>query len=44
MVRQLSKAQRQARLVELLQENPFTTDEELAKYFNVSIQTIRLDR
>ena len=44
MARLLSKAQRQARLVELLQENPFITDEELAKYFNVSIQTIRLDR
>lgn len=44
MVRPLTKAQRQARLVELLQENPFTTDEELAKYFHVSIQTIRLDR
>ena len=25
-------------------ENPFITDEELAKKFNVSIQTIRLDR
>ncbi len=44
MVRRLSKAQRQARLGELLQENPFITDEELAKYFDVSIQTIRLDR
>ena len=39
-----SKAERQRELVERLQEDPFYTDEELANFFNVSIQTIRLDR
>lgn len=39
-----SKAQRQRELVERLQDDPFYTDEELANLFNVSIQTIRLDR
>lgn len=39
-----SKAQRQSELVERLQEDPFYTDEELANLFEVSIQTIRLDR
>jgi len=44
MVQRASKAERQAQLVKLFSENPFTTDEELAKKFDVSIQTIRLDR
>ncbi|MGL6105366.1 transcription factor FapR [Romboutsia sp.] len=39
-----SKAQRQTELIERLQEDPFYTDEELATLFDVSIQTIRLDR
>ncbi len=39
-----SKTQRQTELLELLEQDPFYTDEELAMYFDVSIQTIRLDR
>lgn len=42
--RQLSRAERQQRLVETLRLNPFLTDEELAALFGVSVQTIRLDR
>lgn len=38
------KGERQAKLQELLGEDPFITDEELAEKFNISIQTIRLDR
>lgn len=40
----LEKKVRQEKLVKLLQNNPFLTDEELAAHFNVSVQTIRLDR
>lgn len=40
----LPKKERQQELVELLKEDPFITDEELSEKFNVSIQTIRLDR
>lgn len=40
----LSKASRQKKLLRLLQEDPFMTDEKLSQHFNVSIQTIRLDR
>lgn len=38
------KAERQQLLKETIQKKPFITDEELAKMFSVSIQTIRLDR
>ncbi|MBU5267843.1 transcription factor FapR [Virgibacillus proomii] len=38
------KAERQRLLKETIEKTPFITDEELAKQFNVSIQTIRLDR
>ena len=38
------KNERQTMLVETLQSNPFLTDEKLAQKFEVSIQTIRLDR
>jgi acyl-coenzyme A thioesterase PaaI-like protein len=38
------KAVRLRKLAEHIKENPFVTDEELAKLFKVSIQTIRLDR
>lgn len=31
-------------LIEKIEQTPFITDEELANFFNVSIQTIRLDR
>ncbi len=40
----LSKANRQKKLVELMEADPFLTDEDLAERFAVSIQTIRLDR
>lgn len=40
----LGKEKRQRELTNLIYANPFTTDEELAKRFDVSIQTIRLDR
>ena len=39
-----NKTQRQKELIELLDQDPFYTDEELSSYFDVSIQTIRLDR
>lgn len=38
------KKDRQAFLTATIQENPFITDEELAEKFQVSVQTIRLDR
>ncbi|MFO7246095.1 MAG: transcription factor FapR [Thermaerobacter sp.] len=38
------RRQRQRRLRQVLEENPFLTDEELAARFDVSVQTIRLDR
>lgn len=44
MVHRVSKEQRQKELANLLYTNPFTTDDELAKKFDVSVQTIRLDR
>lgn len=40
----LSKGERQARLVTELNVHPFLSDEELASLFEVSVQTIRLDR
>jgi len=39
-----SKRLRQSELQNVLDSNPFLTDEELAKRFAVSVQTIRLDR
>lgn len=44
MAKQLNKKQRQAELVSQIRSNPFLTDEDLADLYNVSIQTIRLDR
>lgn len=38
------RLERQRRLGAILAENPFATDEELAKLFGVSVQTVRLDR
>ena len=35
---------RNEQIVKYITENPFATDEQLASYFNVSINTIRLDR
>ncbi|UFJ42071.1 transcription factor FapR [Brevibacillus humidisoli] len=43
-IARLLKKDRQTRLVQTLKENPFATDEDLANMFDVSIQTIRLDR
>jgi acyl-coenzyme A thioesterase PaaI-like protein len=43
-IQRLPKPMRQERLAETLKTNPFVTDEELATGFQVSIQTIRLDR
>lgn len=43
-IARLPKKDRQTRLVQYLNENPFATDEDLATSFRVSIQTIRLDR
>lgn len=39
-----TKRERQTALKESINENPFVTDEELSADFNVSVQTIRLDR
>ncbi|WP_205006874.1 transcription factor FapR [Sporolactobacillus spathodeae] len=39
-----SKQDRQAMLKQTIAENPFITDDALAKKFSVSVQTIRLDR
>lgn len=40
----MTKKERQKKLLEKIEFNPFVTDEELSEAFNVSIQTIRLDR
>lgn len=40
----MSKQKRLKELDQFIKENPFITDEELAKTFSVSVQTIRLDR
>jgi len=39
-----TKKVRQKELLDKLESEPFVTDEELSDYFDVSIQTIRLDR
>ncbi|QHJ70993.1 MULTISPECIES: transcription factor FapR [Planococcaceae] len=39
-----TKRERQTALKESINENPFVTDEELSAEFDVSVQTIRLDR
>lgn len=38
------KKDRQQLLLQIIEDNPFVTDEQLALKFNVSVQTIRLDR
>lgn len=40
----MKKKDRQQGLKDKIRENPFLSDEELARIFDVSIQTIRLDR
>lgn len=42
--KKLNKKERQKELMKRVSDNPFLTDEELMHTFNVSIQTIRLDR
>jgi acyl-coenzyme A thioesterase PaaI-like protein len=44
MSERLPKRLRQQQLAKLISENPFLTDDELTRTFNVSIQTVRLDR
>lgn len=39
-----TKKERQQLLIETIKSNPFVTDEQLASNFQVSVQTIRLDR
>lgn len=39
-----NRQQRNSSIVKYLEDAPYTTDEELAKHFNVSVNTIRLDR
>lgn len=43
-IERLPKRQRQQQLTGAIEDNPFITDEELMRVFQVSIQTIRLDR
>lgn len=43
-MKKFAKSERHKQLKIKIREKPFATDEELAKCFNVSIQTIRLDR
>ncbi len=40
----LGRVERQRLLKKYLEDNPLKTDEELARYFGVSVPTIRLDR
>lgn len=42
--KKVNKKERQKNLIHKLKNNPFLTDEELMHVFDVSIQTIRLDR
>ena len=39
-----NEKERQRQLSETIADNPFVTDEQLATQFQVSVQTIRLDR
>jgi acyl-coenzyme A thioesterase PaaI-like protein len=42
--KKLSKKERQEKFLKIIEQDPFITDEELSELFNVSVQTIRLDR
>ncbi len=44
MIQNLSKLERQRRIKEYISKDPFLSDKKLAKLFNFSVQTIRLDR
>jgi len=39
-----AKKERQKRLLEIIKEDPFMTDEDIAEYLDVSVPTVRLDR
>ena len=41
---EIKKTERRHEIKKAINENPFITDSELCELFNVSIQTIRLDR
>ncbi len=43
-MKKLARQERQVELKNIIEENPFITDEELAKKYDCSVQTIRLDR
>lgn len=43
-MKNLNKNERQEKLAQLLADDPFLTDKQLAEKFGVSIQTVRLDR
>lgn len=43
-IERLPKRARQQQLVQMIEANPFITDQELTRQLKVSIQTIRLDR
>lgn len=43
-IKKLRKKNRQEELLNTIESNPFINDEELARKFGVSIQTVRLDR
>lgn len=44
VVKGVGKKDRQKSLIRKIDEDPFLTDEELAEFYSVSVQTIRLDR
>jgi acyl-coenzyme A thioesterase PaaI-like protein len=44
VIERLPKRERQQQLLQAIDANPFMTDEELMRTFQVSIQTVRLDR
>ncbi|WP_217557606.1 transcription factor FapR [Paenibacillus sp. GbtcB18] len=44
VIERLPKRTRQQQLLQAIEDNPFLTDEELMRKFQVSIQTVRLDR
>lgn len=44
MEKYITKEKRQEKIREKISNNPFLSDEQLAKIFRVSIQTVRLDR
>ena len=37
-----AKKERQKRLLEIIKEDPFMTDEDIAEYLDVSVPTVRL--